>query len=80
MSLVPNEINVPREASHSFCCLFFVFFIYVLYTRYLHYILFYISTYLLIFGFGGEPVGQPPLDPIRKALHLPKPHPSNKTV
>ena len=38
----------------------------------------YICTHRLIFGFGGGPTGQPPLDPNGKALNQPKPHPSNK--
>ena len=40
----------------------------------------YISTYHLIFGFGGELAEQPPLDPNGRALNQPKPHPSNGTV
>ena len=38
----------------------------------------YIHIYIytnLIFGVGGGPVGQPPLDPNEKALYQPKPHP-----
>ena len=76
ISSVPQEINFPREASHS---LFFfeIFFILMYYIQGIYTI--YICTHL-IFGFGGGPVEQPPLDPNGKALNQPKPHPSNRTV
>ena len=40
----------------------------------------YKYIYLLSFGFGGGPAELPPLAPNEKAVHQPKPHPSNGTV
>ena len=75
MSSVPKEINFPKEACQIFIFLVIFLFILVYYIQSR-----YISTYLLIFGFGGGPIEQPPLDPNGKALNQPKPHPSNRTV
>ena len=73
MNSVPQEINFPKEA-------FVVIFIILMYYIQSIYISTYLHTYLLIFGFGGAPVDQPPLGRNGKALNQPKLHPSNKTV
>ena len=75
LSSVPEEINFPREASHSFFLFFFfVFFLFFFYNM-------YIFTYIqhpLISGPGGAPAGQPLQVPGGKAPSQPRQHPSNR--
>ena len=66
LSSVPEEINFPREASHSFFLFFF-------------FVNMYIFTYIqhpLTSGPGGAPAGQPLQVPGGKAPSQPRQHPS----